>query len=151
VCSSDLLPLIDKEKEAAVAPDAQRLMALNGEKQALIAQLARLEQERTALAKRLGAVLHLPPDRQNLTGLAAAVSAPHGLQLSQLHDRLKNVVEKVRRSNEQCQSLIQFCLRLVQGRLGFFQHWMGGVDVYGASGNMSNGAGRGGRLLSGTI
>jgi flagellar biosynthesis/type III secretory pathway chaperone len=146
-----VLPIIEKEKEAAVAPDAQRLMALNGEKQTLIAQLARLEQERLVLVQRLGAVLHLPPDQQNLATLAAAVEAPYDRQLAHLHDRLKNVVEKVRRSNEQCQTLIQFCLRLVQGRLGFFQHWLGRVDVYGASGNLNTCAGRGGRLLSGTV
>ena len=146
-----VLPIIENEKEAALAPDAQRLMALNGEKQTLIAQLARLEQERTALVRRLGAALRLPPDKQTLTGLAAVVDGPHDLQLSQLHDRLKKVVENVRRSNEQCQTLIQYCLRLVQSRLGFFQHWLGQVDVYGASGNLNNGAGRGGRLLSGTI
>ncbi len=146
-----VLPIIEKEKEAALAPDAQRLMALNGEKQALLAQLARLEQERTALARRLGTALHLPPDKQTLACLAAAVDKPYDLQLSQLHDRLKIVVENVRRSNQQCQTLIQYCLRLVQSRLGFFQHWLGQVDVYGASGNLNNGAGRGGRLLSGTI
>ena len=146
-----MLPIIEKEKEAALVPDAQQLMALNGEKQTLIAQLARLEQERTALAQRLGAILRLPADQQNLACLAAVVDAPYDLQLSQLHDRLKKVVEKVRRSNEQCQTLIQYCLRLVQSRLGFFQHWLGQVDVYGASGNLNNGAGRGGRLLSGTV
>ncbi|MBI5064249.1 MAG: flagellar protein FlgN [Desulfatitalea sp.] len=146
-----VLPIIEKEKEAALAPDAQQLMALNGEKQTLLAQLARLEQERTALAQRIGAGLHLPPEKLNLASLAAAVDAPYDRQLGQLHERLKAVVEKVRRSNEQCQTLIQYCLRLVQSRLGFFQHWLGRVDVYGASGNLNNGAGRGGRLLSGTV
>ena len=146
-----MLPIIEREKEAALGPDPQQLVALNGEKQTLIAQLSRLEEKRMVLAQRIADALRLPDTRVNLASLAAAVSAPYDRELRQLHSRLKDVVERVRRANEQCQTLIQYCLRLVQSRLGFFQHWMGRVDVYGASGNLNSGTGSGGRLLSGTV
>lgn len=147
-----MLPIIEKEKEAALGPDPQQLIALNGDKQTLIAQLSRLEETRMALTQRIAEDLHMPITKVNLGHLAAAVHAPYDRELGQLHVRLKAVAAKVRRSNEQCQALIQYCLRLVQSRLGFFQHWLGrGVDVYGASGNLNSGAGRGGRLLSGTV
>lgn len=146
-----MLPLIDQEQEAALGPDAQRLTAINAEKQSLIAQLAQLEKQRTRLSQEIAEALRLPLESVNLTALAATVAAPYDRQLLQLHVRLGGVVEKVRRANEQCRLLIEYCLRMVQNRLGFFQYWMGRVEVYGASGSFNNGPGGGGRLVSGTV
>jgi flagellar biosynthesis/type III secretory pathway chaperone len=146
-----MLPLIEEEKDSALGPDTVRLTAINAEKQNLITQLAQLEKQRTRLSQGIAEALRLPLEKVNLTVLATTVAAPYDRQLRQLHDRLGGAVEKVRQANEQCRLLIEYCLRMVQSRLGFFQYWMGRVDVYGASGSLSNGHGGGGRLLSGSV
>jgi hypothetical protein len=46
--------------------------------------------------------------------------------------------------------LIQHCLDLTRGAIGFFQHWTIPASVYGASGLIHSGQ-HNGKLLSGNI
>jgi flagellar biosynthesis/type III secretory pathway chaperone len=148
---SRMLEIIEEEKIAATLADTQRLSVAGTEKQDLMAQLGCLDLERTRLLQQLAEVLGVPCGRLDLSTLADHVGQPYRDTLRALNAGLRHVINKVHSANEECCALIRHCLKLVQNTLGFFQHCMGSVDVYGASGNMRDPSLRNGRLLSGEV
>jgi flagellar biosynthesis/type III secretory pathway chaperone len=148
---SRMLEIIEEEKIAATLADTQRLSVAGSEKQDLMAQLGRLDRERTRLLQQMAQALGVPFDRLDLATLADHIGQPYRETLRDLNASLRTIINKVHNANEECCALIKHCLKLVQNTLGFFQHCMGSVDVYGASGNMRDPSLRNGRLLSGEV
>ena len=70
--------------------------------------------------------------------------------MKRLSISLNDLVPKIKQANEENRAIIQHCLSIVHGALGFFQHWVMPTDVYGASGQMSMHQ-KGGNLISGAI
>jgi flagellar biosynthesis/type III secretory pathway chaperone len=148
---SRMLEIIEEEKIAATLADTQRLSVAGSEKQDLMAQLGRLDRERTRLLQQIAEALGVPFGRLDLATLADHIGQPYRETLRDLNASLRTIINKVHNANEECCALIKHCLKLVQNTLGFFQHCMGSVDVYGASGNMRDPSLRNGRLLSGEV
>ncbi len=145
-----LLVIIEQETQAALGSDMHQLMSKSAEKQGLLAQLKRAELERARIVRHIAGALNLPHQEINLTTLAGEVRSPYGLQLRRLNASLVALVDKIRQANADSRLLLQHCLGLVRNALGFFYHWMGPAEVYGASGHM-DGHMHGGRLLSGSV
>jgi len=146
-----LLPIIEEEQTAAIKSDIDRLTAASCEKQSIIDQTKRLDEQLKVLARQVAAHYQVPAQGITLTVLAAVIESPYAEKLRLLNDKLKDVVHKVQASNEQCSSLMRHCSRLVQSTLGYFQHWMSGSDVYGSTGNMRNNSNVGRHFMSGTV
>jgi len=147
---TQLLPVIEQEKTAATGSDVRRLTSAGAEKQNIVFQIKSLDQQLVRSMQNMAKVFHIPLRRLNLATLAEVVRPPHDRQLQELNSRLTVLLGKVQTANEECRILIRHCLRLVQNALGFFRHWMGTSDVYGASGNIRNDT-DGGRFLSGSV
>jgi len=145
-----LLQIIDEEKQAAIATETQRLTAAGIEKQAILSRLKPLDQQLTCVIQQIASGLRIPKSDLSLTKLAAYADAPQNNQIRELNKRLQSTITRVHSANEQCRQLIEHCLRLVRNKLGYFQHWTGASDVYGATGNIRGNAG-GGRLLRGVV
>ncbi len=146
----DLLPVINREKRAALHSDPSQLIAVTGEKEELLARLGRLERQRIKLVGLLAGNLNVSPTQLSLSALAAHADTYQSYRILSLRESLDELVGQIKRANAENRLLIQHCLDLVCGALGFFQHWMTPVSVYGSSGRMDNDH-RSGRLLSGTV
>lgn len=146
-----LLPLIDEEKEAAVQSDINRLTAASCEKQSTIDQIRHLDGQLKVIAEQLARRYQIAGKGVTLSVLAEQMPPQYSDKILKLNNKLNEVVKKVQSSNEQCCTLMQHCLRLVHNTLGFFQHWMGGVNIYGATGNIRTNGGHGRHFMSGMV
>lgn len=146
----DLLLIIQQERDLVIRSKVEQLSVLLVEKQDVLAQLARLEQQRTQQLKNIAEELHLPIQQISLSRMAEQVPTPYDVQIQERRAALRHIVGAIAKANEENQSLMKHCLNLVQGSLRFFQHWINPSSVYGATGNI-NGGHKSGRLLSGTV
>jgi flagellar biosynthesis/type III secretory pathway chaperone len=146
----DLLPAIQKEKQAALSAQVAQLTKATEEKEALLAQLRHLERKRQVLIHQVAANRKLPVEKIKLSILVEENDADHSSRARRLMTSLNELVPKIRKANEENRAIMQHCLRIVHGALGLFQHWVMPTDVYGASGQMTQHP-NGGNLISGAI
>jgi flagellar biosynthesis/type III secretory pathway chaperone len=147
---NSLLPILLEEKKAALSWNLQALIEATTEKQVILARIAYMDRNRSRLLNQLAAKLHLRERRLTLNQLAKNIRGPLGKRLSSLHAGLNDLMEKIRRSNEENRLTVEHCLTLVHNSLAFWQHWAGPVKVYGNSGIVRNGYNRG-CVLSGSV
>ncbi len=147
---TDLLPIFEREKRAAMQSNAGQLADVTVEKEELLARLSRLEKKRNHLINLMADNLNLPPAQLNLSELAACADTDRAARILKLKDSLGRLVKTIKRVNAENRVLFQHCLDLVRGALGFFQHWMRPASVYSSKGRIDSGH-RNGKLLSGMV
>lgn len=145
-----LLPAIQKEKQAALSGRADQLTTASEEKEELLVQLQYLERKRQVLIHQLAAERNLTAENIKLSTLTDENDTIQSSRAKRLTDSLNQLVPQIKKANEENRVIIQHCLGIVKGALGFFQHWVMPTDVYGASGQM-NMHRNGGTLISGAI
>ena len=146
----ELVPIFDREKRAALYSNPSQLAEVTVEKEELLARLGKLERKRISLINLMADNLNLSPTQVNLTELAARADAHQASRIIKLRNVLGRSVKTIKRANAENRLLLQHCLELVRGAIGFFQHCMMPGPVYGSSGRIDNGH-RNGKLLSGSI
>ena len=145
-----MLPVIQREKQAALSAQADELTSASEEKEELLAQLQQLERKRQILIHQIADDRHLPVEQIKLSTLADSSDQNQASRMKRLSASLNELVPIIKKANEENRAIIQHCLSIVHGALGFFQHWMMPTDVYGASGQMSMHQ-KGGNLISGAV
>lgn len=145
-----LVPIFHREKCAALGSDPKQLIAVTLEKEELLARLGQLERQRIKLIGLMAEHLNLPPDQLNFSVLAAGADARQASRLAALRQSLKALIKTIKQANTENRLLIQHCMALARSALGFFQHWISPVSIYGSSGRIDGRQGSG-RLVSGTI
>jgi flagellar biosynthesis/type III secretory pathway chaperone len=145
-----LLPVFQQEKRATLSSEPDTFSAIIVEKEALLAQLRQLDRQRHLILHQISAVWNIPVNDLRLSTVADKLEGSQSAQIRNLRLSLNGLVEKIKRSNEENRLLIQHCLDIVQGTLGFFHQMVMPKDVYGASGQMSVYNGNG-KLVSGAI
>lgn len=145
-----LVPVFQKENQAALGSEPEKLSSAVAEKAALFAQIQTLERRRQLIINQISSAWRIPVKELRLSMLADRTAEPQATQIRRLTISLKELVQKINQANEENRRLIQHCLNIVHGALGFFQHWMISSDVYGASGQLSH-QGSNGHLVSGAI
>lgn len=145
-----MLPVIEREKQAALLAQAERLTSASEEKEELLAQLQQLERKRQILIHQMAADFELPVEEIKLSTLADSSNQKQANRIKRLSASLNELVPEIKKANEENRAIIQHCLSIVHSALGFFHHWVIPTDVYGASGQMSMHP-NGGNLISGAI
>jgi flagellar biosynthesis/type III secretory pathway chaperone len=143
-----LLPIIEQEKQVAMASNLDQLSQLNDDKTNLIAQLKKLDHQRESLIGRIAGWVEIPKAELTLTKLIDRLPENQGKRLAQLNASLKTLFVKVQFANSESRMVVSHCLTLVKNSLNYFNLWTDSGASYGASGNMKDN-GRGyGRFLS---
>ncbi|MGD9249234.1 MAG: flagellar protein FlgN [Desulfobacteraceae bacterium] len=145
-----LLPVFQQEKKATLSSQPDRFSAIVEEKEALLAQLRQLDRQRHLILHQISKVWNIPVNDLRLSTVADKIEGPQSARIRDLRMSLKGLIQKIKRSNEENRLLIQHCLDIVQGTLGFFHQMVIPKDVYGASGRMSLHNGNG-KLVSGAV
>jgi flagellar biosynthesis/type III secretory pathway chaperone len=143
-----LLPVFQKEKWAALSSQPDRFAAIVEEKEVLLTQLQQLDRQRHLILHQISAAWNIPVNELQLSTVAEKIEGSQSARIRDLRLSLKGLVQKIKRSNEENRLLIQHCLDIVQGTLGFFHQMVMPKDVYGASGRMGLYSGNG-KLVSG--
>lgn len=145
-----LVPVFQKENQAALNSDPEKLSSVLAEKAALLAHIQTIERRRMLIINQISSAWRIPVKDLRLSILADRTAEPQATQIRRLNISLRELVQKIKQANEENRRLIQHCLNIVHGALGFFQHWMMPPDMYGASGRLSHQRSSG-RLVSGAI
>ncbi len=145
-----MLPVIQREKQAALSAQSDQLTSASEEKEELLARLQQLERRRQVLIHQIADDRQLPVEKIKLSTLADSSDQHQAVRMRRLSVSLNELVPKIKKANEENRAIIQHCLSIVHGALGFFQHFVIPTDVYGASGQMSMQS-KGGNLISGAI
>ncbi len=145
-----LLPVFQQEKRVTLNSEPEKLGAIVEEKEALLAQLRQLERSRYLLLDRMASAWGVPMNELRLSTVADHLQDPQATRVRELQKSLNGLVRHIKRSNEENRRLVQHCLEIVQGTLGFFHQLVTPTDVYGASGRMSL-HNPNGKLVSGAI
>jgi flagellar biosynthesis/type III secretory pathway chaperone len=145
-----LLPVFDREKKAAFSSEPDTFSAVVEEKEELLARLGQLDHQRQVILRQISTAWNMPLHELRLSTIADRVERQLSSRIIGLRSSLGGLTRKVKRCNEENRLMIQHCLDLVRGTLGFFQHWMMPKDVYASSGRM-NAHQRNGSLISGAV
>ena len=145
-----LLPVIQTEKQAALMAKPDQLTSATEKKEELLARLQQLERNRQILINRISTESDIPVKDITLSALSKKTDDVRAVKVKRLSDSLNALVPVIKKANEENRAVIQHCLNIVQGALGFFQHWVMPTDVYGATGRMSMQQ-KGGKLISGAV
>lgn len=145
-----ILPVIQTEKEAALLAKPDHLTSATQRKEELLARLRQLERKRQILINQISAECDIPVQNITLSALSDQTDAAQSSKVKRLNDSLNALVPAIKKANEENRAVMQHCLSIVQGALGFFHHWVMPTDVYGASGQISMNH-KGGKLISGAI
>jgi flagellar biosynthesis/type III secretory pathway chaperone len=143
-----LLDRLQREKAVMLGSQARQLTRLTEEKQALSAQLAKLESRRQLVLNRIAGELNLPARQLNLRMIARHGDTLTAERILQVREALMDVTRAVKEANEESRYLIQHCLGLVQGSLSFLRQLISPPPVYGASGGVVANA-QNGHFMSG--
>ena len=146
----ELLALLQREKEAALASDMPALVAATDEKRRVLAEIKGRDQGCLQLVKEIAARLNLPAVKTGLAMLAEGLDPLQKREILRINGDLRRKVEKVRLQNQDSRVFFQHCLSLVQNSLVFFNLWGKGSTVYGSSGLLSSGK-YGGRMVSNSV
>lgn len=147
---SALLPMLEREKRAAMQPNSRQLSAVIVEKEELMVRLSSLERQRIHLVQGMAEDMNLLPAQLNLSELANLTDTRRAARILSLKASLGRLMMTIKRANAENRMLFQHCLDLARGALGFFQHWMTSASVYSSTGRIDNGH-RNGKLLSGLV
>ena len=131
-----MLDRLRREKAVMLGSQARQLTSLIEEKQALTAQLAKLEAQRQLVLNRIAGELNLPAQRLSLRIIARHVDPLAAERILQVRDALLTVIRAVREANDESRCLVQHCLGLVQGSLSFLRQLISPPPVYGSSGGI---------------
>jgi flagellar biosynthesis/type III secretory pathway chaperone len=145
-----LVPLMQREKGAALGANPRILAEVTADKEALLSQLNALERQRTRLVDLAAEETKIPVTGLNLSALADLAGDDQKIRITRLQGTLARLVQTVKRQNDENRALIQHCLDLTHSAIGFFQHWTIPASVYGASGHIRSGRPNG-KLLSGNV
>jgi flagellar biosynthesis/type III secretory pathway chaperone len=143
-----LIDHLQREKAIMLGSRARQLTGLTEEKQALSAQLAKLEAQRQMVLDRIAGKLNLPAHQLNLRMIARHAETLTADRILQLRDALLDVTRAAREANEESRCLVRHCLGLVQSSISFLRQMISPPPVYGSSGSIAGNA-KNGHLLSG--
>lgn len=119
----ELLKLSGKKTPAIVGGDLEALQKITDEEQEVVGRIQRLEKERTEFTADIANVLNKDVEECKLAQMIQMLEGRPQEQrrLAEIHDRLKGLVERLRRVNEQNRELIANAMELVEFDMNIIQ------------------------------
>ncbi len=118
-----LLELSQKKTPVIVAGDLTQLEKITDEEQLVASRITRLDSERMEVVKDIANVTNKDVESLKLANLIEMLASrpQESKKLAELHDRLKIVVDNLRRVNEQNGELIAHSLEMVEFDMNLLQ------------------------------
>lgn len=136
VCYDGLLDLFEKERDAIVKSDIDRLNALIQEKEQQLEIIRKTEQQRISVVNGLAAALGRKPKDLTLRRLAKLVPEPFASKLGDLGRQCNQRFEKVQSESATNRSLCLHALAFVNGSLKLLGQLAADGPVYRSTGQV---------------
>lgn len=119
----DLIPVSERKTEILIKGDLPALQEITNQEQALLDNATALGRKRDMVLQNMGTVLNKNPKELDLKSLIALLAKQPEEQkkLSQLHDSLRQVMNRLVEVNEKNKNLIENSLEMIAYNMNFIQ------------------------------
>ena len=131
-----LLNAIDKEKQAVIDTDLDKLNEATIVKENLLLKLRILDEQRIHLLRKIAIFLGQSEDTLSLKNLSRMVEAPHASRLKRCRKMLLSLIAKIQTANSQNRALFSHSLELVKGSMNLLNNLMISSPVYFRTGDI---------------
>ena len=131
-----MLLVIDKERLAAIRLDINELKDAAEEKENILSELRRYEEQRIQLARSMAEAYGYSFEDFTIAKLAQHVDEPHAGRLIQARSDLSNVLNVVRDEGQRNKQLFEHTLDLMRGSFNLLSEMTQISTVYYSSGNI---------------
>jgi plasmid maintenance system antidote protein VapI len=134
-----LLEIAERRREAINAADPRGLASCVAEENDLIQRIADVEKRRMVVAAQLAGALGLPDKSQTtVTAIAARLTGEAAARLSRSAGTLREIAERVRRTNEIVRSAAETLAAHIEGLMRTVQNQLTRTTTYEARGRMAS-------------
>ncbi len=118
-----LIPIADNKTSIIVKNDIQALQDTTDQEQELVEKINFLEHKREEVVVNIGTVIGKDPGTLNIRSIIQILEKQprEQRQLSELHDNLKNTIQRLVEINNHNKSLIQQSLEMIEFNMNFIQ------------------------------
>lgn len=118
-----LIPVSERKTEILIRGDLKALQKVTEEEQVLLDQAAVQDHRREDVIRNMGMVLNKDPKEMSLTSLIEllAKQPEEKRRLSELHDSLRRVMQRLVDINEKNKNLIENSLEMIEFNMNFIQ------------------------------
>lgn len=118
-----LIPVSERKTEILIRGDLKALQKVTEEEQVLLDQAAVQDHRREDVIRNMGMVLNRDPGEMSLTSLIEllAKQPEEKRRLSELHDSLRRVMQRLVDINEKNKNLIENSLEMIEFNMNFIQ------------------------------
>ena len=118
-----LIPISERKTVVLIREDLQELQKVTDEEQQLLDAAYAADKEREKIIENIGIVLNRDPKELDLTTLARLMARQPAekKQLSELHDSLKLVMDRLVNVNQKNKELIENSLEMIEFNMNFIQ------------------------------
>ena len=142
--------VIDKEKEAAIRTELNRLIETRKEKENILLKLRIVEDQRTRIVAKMADDLGYLPHDLTLTKISQLVDDPYAKRLKDCSAKLSFLISRLQEANRNNRQLFEHSLDLLRGSFNLLNDLMEANPVYHRTGNIQN-SNSTGRLVYGEI
>lgn len=142
--------VIDKEKEAAIRTELNRLIETRKEKENILLKLRIVEDQRTRIVAKMADDLGYLPHDLTLTKISQLVDDPYAKRLKDCSAKLSFLIGRLQEANRNNRQLFEHSLDLLRGSFNLLNDLMEANPVYHRTGNIQN-SNSTGRLVYGEI
>ena len=135
-----LLALSQKKMRIIASANLEDLQRITDDEQEVVSRLNRLEKRRIEVTADIANVLNRDVETMKLTNLIEMMASRPAEQakLEEIHDRLRNVVREVQRTNEQNRELLEEALELVNFEMNMLQAYKAAPETANYTRNAYN-------------
>jgi flagellar biosynthesis/type III secretory pathway chaperone len=118
-----LIPISERKTSILIKEDLKSLQEVTEEEQNLLDEVYALDKKREKIIANIGVVLNKDPKELDLTTLAKLMARQpeEKKRLSELHDSLKDIMERLVSVNEKNKDLIENSLEMIEFNMNFIQ------------------------------
>lgn len=119
----ELIPIAEKKTQIIVENDLQSLTGITEEEQSFVSKIGKLERKRQEVIRNIGIVMNRKESELNFKSIIEMLKGQDKEQeeLRELHDRLKQTVERLGIVNERNQALIKQSLEMIEFDINLLQ------------------------------
>jgi len=133
-----LSTVMKKERPAAIQSDLTAFIEAQTEKENILLNLERLEEQRQNQIKRLADALGYPPKDMNLTMISQLVGEPIAGRLKQAGSDLSALFDSLKIANQSNKRLFEHSRELLTGSLSLLSELKTPHSIYYRTGNIQN-------------
>jgi len=147
---SELVSMLQKEKEAVVSSDLDDLNTICKGKETFILKIKILEDQRSHIIEKAADLMDLPSRFLTLTKLSEMVEEPYSSSLKKSGSNLFALLQTIQKINQSNKPVVLHSLKLVRSSMSMLENLMFPDSVYYCSDCMQ-GKNQCGRVVSGLI